>query len=237
MNVTEKLFTPLSDDELDHLDNFLLDRVDDADDENRDEGILGVSELDGFLTAIASGPEEVGPSLWLPAVWGDCEPIWESESQLEEVFTLMLRHMNVIATHLMDEPDTFEPIFLNNTVEDEVFVVVDEWCSGYLRGLSLTAEQWREGGERMENLLQPLFAFGTDAGWDALEQLDEGEVEAFQQAIAPAVRAIHAFWLERRESDGTQGTAQPFRHSSAQIGRNDPCPCGSGKKYKNCCLH
>ena len=22
----------------------------------------------------------------------------------------------------------------------------------------------------------------------------------------------------------------------AQIGRNDPCPCGSGKKYKNCCM-
>lgn len=21
------------------------------------------------------------------------------------------------------------------------------------------------------------------------------------------------------------------------IGRNDPCPCGSGKKYKKCCLH
>ena len=150
MNVTEKLFTPLSDDELDHLDNFLLDRVDDADDENRDEGVLGVSELDGFLTAIASGPEEVGPSLWLPAVWGDCEPVWESESQLEEVFTLMLRHMNVIATHLMDEPDTFEPIFLNNTAEEEVYVVVDEWCAGYLRGLSLTAEKWREGGDRME---------------------------------------------------------------------------------------
>jgi preprotein translocase subunit SecA len=23
---------------------------------------------------------------------------------------------------------------------------------------------------------------------------------------------------------------------SAKIGRNDPCPCGSGKKYKNCCM-
>ncbi|MGP8846724.1 SEC-C metal-binding domain-containing protein, partial [Enterobacter hormaechei] len=23
----------------------------------------------------------------------------------------------------------------------------------------------------------------------------------------------------------------------AKVGRNDPCPCGSGKKYKQCCLH
>ena len=27
----------------------------------------------------------------------------------------------------------------------------------------------------------------------------------------------------------------PVRRESAKIGRNDPCPCGSGKKYKMCC--
>ena len=30
------------------------------------------------------------------------------------------------------------------------------------------------------------------------------------------------------------GKAQPM-HKGAKIGRNDPCPCGSGKKYKHCC--
>jgi preprotein translocase subunit SecA len=29
---------------------------------------------------------------------------------------------------------------------------------------------------------------------------------------------------------------EPIRHRGARVGRNDPCPCGSGKKYKNCCL-
>lgn len=33
-----------------------------------------------------------------------------------------------------------------------------------------------------------------------------------------------------------QGNRKPVRRASAKIGRNDPCPCGSGKKYKNCCL-
>lgn len=28
----------------------------------------------------------------------------------------------------------------------------------------------------------------------------------------------------------------PLVHETQKIGRNDPCPCGSGKKYKNCCL-
>jgi preprotein translocase subunit SecA len=29
---------------------------------------------------------------------------------------------------------------------------------------------------------------------------------------------------------------EPIRNRSERVGRNDPCPCGSGKKYKNCCL-
>ena len=29
--------------------------------------------------------------------------------------------------------------------------------------------------------------------------------------------------------------SQTVRRTTKQIGRNDPCPCGSGKKYKNCC--
>jgi uncharacterized protein YecA (UPF0149 family) len=27
----------------------------------------------------------------------------------------------------------------------------------------------------------------------------------------------------------------PYRRESAKVGRNDPCPCGSGKKFKKCC--
>ncbi len=30
-------------------------------------------------------------------------------------------------------------------------------------------------------------------------------------------------------------TAQPIKRDSSKVGRNDLCPCGSGKKYKNCC--
>jgi len=42
---------------------------------------------------------------------------------------------------------------------------------------------------------------------------------------------------ERFESwdDEEDSKHQPFRRSEPKIGRNDPCPCGSGKKYKKCC--
>jgi len=77
------LFTILSDDELAKLDQFLLYRVDeDAVTQGQDEGILNISTLDGFFTAIVSGPKMIPPSQWLPAVWGDCEPTWDSELEV-----------------------------------------------------------------------------------------------------------------------------------------------------------
>jgi len=39
---------------------------------------------------------------------------------------------------------------------------------------------------------------------------------------------------EWRFIDG-QIESRPFRREEPKIGRNDPCPCGSGKKYKKCC--
>jgi len=38
------------------------------------------------------------------------------------------------------------------------------------------------------------------------------------------------------EEDDVPPPLQPLRNPLRNIGRNDPCPCGSGKKYKKCCL-
>ena len=37
-------------------------------------------------------------------------------------------------------------------------------------------------------------------------------------------------------SQASDKKAEPIRNRSERVGRNDPCPCGSGKKYKNCCM-
>jgi preprotein translocase subunit SecA len=41
--------------------------------------------------------------------------------------------------------------------------------------------------------------------------------------------------LSRGESDGSDSRSKTVRRQTEKIGRNDPCPCGSGKKYKKCC--
>ena len=60
----------VSDADLDLLDAYLLS------DQSPPECLL-LSDLDGFLTGIAIGPEVVMPSEWLPHVWGGEEPVFD----------------------------------------------------------------------------------------------------------------------------------------------------------------
>ena len=74
------------------------------------------------------------------------------------------------------------------------------------------------------------------------EDLDE-MAEIFQHAASMGVDlndeaqvdTFIANFLEKNANQTafTQTKSQPIRHE--KIGRNDPCPCGSGKKYKKCC--
>jgi Predicted metal-binding protein related to the C-terminal domain of SecA len=43
------------------------------------------------------------------------------------------------------------------------------------------------------------------------------------------------FAEDEEEEEGAYETQQPYRRDENKVGRNDPCPCGSGKKYKKCC--
>ena len=120
--------TILTDKELEFLDDFLLNRCDDEINEaNKDEGILDVSELDGFFTAIVSGPVVIPPSQWLPVIWGEFEPEWENEKNFETVLNLMMRHMNTITATLMNQPQSFEPLFLEREVDGKIYPIVDAW--------------------------------------------------------------------------------------------------------------
>ena len=222
--------------EMDELDRFLLERGQDSEPyEGKDEGLLGLSELDGFFTAIASGPETILPSEWLPAVWGEDEPDWESAMGFDKIYQLMMRHYNDVVNSLMAPGFEFEPIFNENEVDGQRYTVVDEWCIGYMKGVSLRAEAWDEGGDEVFDMLQPILLFSGEPGWEVLDTLDEEEVADLQVAIPGAVQDIHRFWLARRgfpmlDSDAPMAQEAP-------IDPDAPCPCGSGKPFRKCCLH
>ena len=81
----------------------------------------------------------------------------------------------------------------------------------------------------LERLIREHHPTGPDAKWDKV--VAEGRKVA-QQAIGWARGPLMAVLPEEPLQPGPPATV---RRAVSRIGRNDPCPCGSGKKYKQCC--
>jgi uncharacterized protein len=64
--------------DFEELDDFLMS-------DRAPEECMQLSDLDGFLTAVAIGPELVMPSEWLPVIWGKGEPEFESAEEAQSV--------------------------------------------------------------------------------------------------------------------------------------------------------
>lgn len=232
MNPTD----PLEDWELDELDRFLLERLPESlESEDLDEGLLGMAELDGFFTAIVSGPEIVPPAKWLSAVWGECEPEWETAEGFEQIYQLMIRHYNDVVNSLMAPGFEFEPVFNENEMDGKRLVVVNEWCLGYMRGVALTAEAWDQGGEELIDMLRPIMLFSDEPGWELLKTLDEEMVTDLQTSIPGVAQDIQRFWLARRHFPSFSAEKGSGKGPSSDL--DAPCLCGSGKPFRKCCLH
>lgn len=244
MKSPDELFSPLNDKEFEALDEFLLSL-------EYEEGIFCISELDGFVTAVVSGPIAIPPSQWLPVIWGDQEnsPVWDSEKAFQQIFGLLTRHMNSTAATLMESPMDFEPCFMERVVEGTRYTIVDEWCEGYMKGVALCPDRWEKMPCAQEDYLAPMLMFTSEDGWQQLDKMTDEEVVFWQGQIEPAARRIHAYWLKQRGGIAAPqftpsllptaaANEEPYVREAPRVGRNDLCPCGSGKKYKKCCgLH
>ena len=56
-----------------------------------------------------------------------------------------------------------------------------------------------------------------------------------RKAVAGPGREGFAGDNSEKKSKDSKPKPQSYTRQGAKVGRNDPCPCGSGKKYKNCC--
>lgn len=204
---------------------------------------LSLEALDGFLSALIVGPELVPPGEWQGVVWGPTAPRWESIEEVEEVQNLLLGLWNVITRRVRqgeDLPDTLQPLIA--LPEDPLAAHPDtldigrHWAIGFFTGIELRDEAW----ERWLNA-EPWI----DEIADMLESLASGQVHGAEPGeIAPPVS-----YRERLEViAGIPGMLADLYHFRieqltprepvrrvATPGRNEPCSCGSGKKYKACC--
>ncbi len=179
----------------------------------------------GLLHAVATAPSVIPPSAWLPVAFG------ERDFGGEPTLFLLMRHYNAVVDRLAaGRPLVPAPS------DDEA---IHDWCAGYILGVNMD-DAWIDdpdgigptfpiavlAGDMPLNAPDGEHVIEDEQGWlrEARENL-EGVVMDTYEALTPARRALASLG----------GIRRPVRRGP-KIGRNEPCPCGSGKKHKKCCL-
>ena len=154
-----------------------------------------------------------------------------------QTLALFTRHWNTIAGTLFSK-DVYFPVL----EEDENGVARgNDWATGFLRGVGLRSASWAELIEDEEHggAILPMFALAHEHDPDPEKRpapiSEDGREKLLQAMIAGLVHVYRYF--EPHRHAGARDHAQPrtVRRGGPKVGRNDPCSCGSGKKYKHCC--
>src|SRR4051812_46902911 len=207
----------ISDADLDLLDAYLLS------DQSPPECLL-LSDLDGFLTGVAIGPELVMPSKWLPHVWGGEEPVFDDPAQASAILGTIMGRYNMILREI--EEGVFGPLFWENA---DGAVIVADWAEGFMHAVALRADAWEPllRSRRHGRLLFPILAVCADEDGESVLGLDPDEEDRVMaeaaEFIPVCVIEIAAYWRKRRLTLVT-GSSQTVSVSlkANQPGRNDP---------------
>lgn len=200
-----------------------------------DDSML-LSDLDGFLTGIVVSPDLIMPSEWLPRIWGDGNPDFESEAEANAVIGAIMGRYNAIAQQVSHGREALDPVFWESADGD---VIAGDWAEGFLDAVRLRPQRWMElfEDEEARVLVAPIVALTCDEAGAPFVDADDEEVARLNREAASlipaAVAAIDQFWKERRASGDPADREAPGH--ARKVGRNAPCPCGSGRKFKRCC--
>jgi len=211
--------------DLDLLEEFLMS-------DRAPEDCMQLSDLDGFLVGIAVGPDLIGPSEFLPVVWGDGEPDFSGVDEARAVLGAIMCRYNDILRCLSDRSQDYAPIILQGPNGE---IVASDWAIGFMDAVRLRKQSWdslfRDQHGSMALLPILLLASSEDMVPPEIAAAvkEKDFLKDAHDYIPACVIAIDDFWRKRRRR-----TPLVPRHAE-KTGRNDPCPCGSGRKYKKCC--
>ncbi|WP_161556803.1 UPF0149 family protein [Paraburkholderia hospita] len=230
---------PLNETEIDQLDDFLTS-------DSAPDAAMDVSMMDGFMTALASGPNLMMPGAMLGWIW-DAEhgrdlPTFASADESKGIVGLIIRHWNCVNDMLNDASVGYEPLILEHESDGRVISVIDDWCEGYYKGIAVDRKAWAPVLAEHPEWFTVIMLYGTEEGWDELKRRKNNldQHQAFAGSLARSVQDIRRYWAEQRRLQierggipGVMAQREPLRRAP-KVGRNDPCPCGLGKKYKRC---
>lgn len=211
---------------------------------------FNLEALDGFLSALAVSPEDIPADEWRPVVWGGKEPRWDSEAERREVHGLLDAHLAMCAARARfegdDLPEHLAPLMWlpedpelegEDALHEDELDVGHDWALGFFEGVALREEAWDRWLDGHDWIGEAL---------DLLDRLASGEVIDPADPTAPAAPVTYRERLEiimsvpgvladlNRHRVDALTPRDPIRRDAGP-GRNDPCPCGSGKKHKKCC--
>ncbi|HPO17984.1 MAG TPA: UPF0149 family protein [Rubrivivax sp.] len=224
---------------------------------------VSVEWLDGAFAALLCGPRTVPPAEWLPLLFGDTwERAVADPDDLAASMHTLLRRWNVLADqlhpqrlfgepdrlHILPLIDEFDPAQRDALVAEGKLTPEEAadwpatgelWASGFLDVVEHLAQDWQLADETGDAARE------RDACLRCIEALGERDAASLQADLAIrspgkgldrdalvdeacfAVQDLRCFWLEH-------ATRPAPRRVDKTPGRNEPCPCGSGKKYKKC---
>lgn len=183
---------PITDAELEELENFLLS-------EQVPEESMTLSELDGFLTALAVGPEIVPPSEWLPVVWQGEGPVFETPQDVERVLGLILALNARIIESI--EQDELAPMFNIEPQDDgSELMTPDGWCWGFMQGVMLRESAWKplldsDDGELLDPIAM-IAGGGRELPEFAEIQDSPEDYEEFLDMISGSALDMRDYWAE-----------------------------------------
>jgi uncharacterized protein len=228
-----KTFTqnePLTDAELDRLGDFLKSC--------KGGRAMNIEQLDGFFAALIAGPETVMPSEYYPEVFGGemsdaCE--FGSLDEANEILGLMMRHWNEIAGTL-NKDEVYVPLLLQH---ENGVAHGNDWAHGFMRGMHMRHDGWAVLMDEEEHggCLVPMMMLFHEHDEDPEMRPTPINPEQREDVIAHMAAGLlgaYRYFRAQRVADASAHTTERRRNVS-KVGRNDPCPCGSEKKYKKCC--
>lgn len=225
-----------------------LDKLLDVHPAGEDAPYLGL--IDGVLAALALSPEPVAPDEWLPQLGFSSDAPFPQPGDVERFRELLQARQHEIVGQLLQGGLAFEPIY---EFGDEGEPLWQIWLIGFMQGMKLRFDAWQplfaSEDEDLAAALSGLIAMASTfpglAG--AVPEIEGREEIAEMTEMAPTMIPYLVETIYRRRQGlprvvlddwNWSGEEQPELFGPirvTKIGRNEPCPCGSGKKYKKCC--
>ncbi len=212
---------------------------------HRPAGTLTYHELQGFLFAVACSPDMVRPSQWLPAIFNDKEVVYASPDEAQHILDqLMTLYNDVNAAVLEQHPSLPADCFVATDVlgNFERDAPLAAWSRGFLDGHDWLEEVWDvELPEEMEQELGAvLMTLTFFASRNVAEQFQrEGDfgdepLEVVGARLLALIPEAMASYAHMGRTVLAEAYAPVEQRRVTKVGRNDPCPCGSGRKFKQC---